>query len=71
VYIQKEDIAPKSGFFLVDFAEAKKNPQKIIDTLKGMNISGFYIEDSRKFPLDDIFKKTDLKVKLVNFANEH
>jgi hypothetical protein len=68
VYIQKSDIAPESGFFLMDFAEAKKNPKKFIDTLKGMNMSVIYIEDSKHFPPEKILAETDFNIKLVNFV---
>ena len=68
VYIQKSDISPESGFFLMDFAEAKKDPKKFIETLKGMNMSVIYIEDSKHFPPEEIVGKTDFNLKFVNFA---
>jgi len=68
MYIQKSDIAPESGFFLMDFAEAKKNPQKFIETLKGLNMSVIYIEDSKHFPPEKILAETDFNIKLVNFT---
>ena len=68
VYIQKNGIAPESGFFLMDFAETVKNPKKFIDILKGMQVSDIYVEDSERFPLDKILAGNDFSVRLVSFG---
>ena len=67
-FVTKEDLMPESGFFLVDFAQTLENPREFISSLKKMNLSHIYVEDSQLFPLKDLLdKETDIAVSYVMF----
>lgn len=69
IYVQKNDIVPDSGFFLMDFAQMTKRHDLLLETLKDMNITELYLEDSKKYPLSGIFAKDSaFDLTLVSFA---
>jgi hypothetical protein len=69
VYIQKDDIIPACGFFLVDFKTVRNEPQLIRKILDDMQIETAYIENSVHFPIADAELLFDgLDITLVNFA---
>jgi hypothetical protein len=55
LFIKKETLYFKSGFFLVDYTQIKENPQSFVDKLKNMNINSLYLEKSDILCFEDIF----------------
>jgi hypothetical protein len=69
VYIQKDNIMPVCGFFLIDFRIIKSEPVFMREILDDMQIKAAYIEKSIHFPITDADLLFDgLDITFVKFT---
>ena len=54
VYVEKNGIAPESGFFLMDFARVVNEAEAFVRAVLDLKLDYLYIEDSRRYPLDGV-----------------
>lgn len=59
VFVKKKNTFFENGMLLVDFAAVIKNPDSFIDMIKKLKTDKIYLENSKRFPLNDVIKKLE------------
>ncbi len=69
VYVKKDKIEPAGGFFLMDFAKVKAEPESFIKAVSNLHLDRLYVEDSRRYSLNDVLHDLGgVSVTLVSFV---
>jgi len=68
IFIRKSGLLFESGFFLFDFSYLLDHIEEFAKKIKDMNLSVFYLENSKRFEMEKVIKSIDFcKAQLMEF----
>lgn len=59
LFVKKETLCLKNGFFLVDYEKVLSAPNEFIEKLQNLNFSNIYLEGSTIVDFADLFQNDD------------
>lgn len=67
IFIRKKGLLFETGFFLFDFNYIFANKEYFIEKIRKMNLEVVYLENSRRFKMDEIVSDLPCRVHLLEF----